>query len=143
MSDAIEPVGIGLSVALIFSIPFAFFAFMRYLRYKETIALAEQGLLKPQQHRKDRQTTKWGIVITAVGMAFICGLWPLGFMFLSDGTNVPLGFGPWMLIGLLPMFFGISLIIIGAMNKQENGAENEMDEVDPIPPHKTGGMPDE
>ena len=143
MSDAIEAIGIGFSVALIFSIPFAFFAFMRYLRYKETIALAEQGLLRPQRRGSDQQVMKWGIVITAVGMAFICGLWPLGFMFLSDGDTFPLGFGPWMLVGLLPMFFGISLMIIGAMNKQENGAENEMDEVDPIPPHKTGGMPDE
>lgn len=141
MSDAIEAIGIGFSVALIFSIPFAFFAFMRYLRYKETVALAEQGLLRPQQRRKDRQTTKWGIVITAVGLAFTCGLWPFGF--IDGGPDFPFGFGPWMLVGLLPMFFGIALIIIGTLNKHDNEAEDAADEVDPIPPHKTGGLSDE
>jgi len=141
MSDAIEAIGIGFSVALIFSIPFAFFAFMRYLRYKETVALAEQGLLRPQQRRKDRQTTKWGIVITAVGLAFTCGLWPMGF--IDGAPDFPFAFGPWMLIGLLPMFFGIALIIIGTINKHDNEAEDAADGVDPIPSHKTGGLPDD
>jgi hypothetical protein len=140
MNDAIEAIAIGFSVALIFSIPFAFFAFMRYLRYKETITLAERGLLRPQR-RSDRQTTKWGIVITAVGLAFTCGLWPLGFM--GDAPDFPLAFGPWMLIGLLPTFFGIALIIIGKINQHDSEGEDELDEVDPIPPHKTEGLTDD
>ncbi len=139
MNDAIEALAIGLSVTMIFSIPFAFFAFMRYLRYKETIALAERGLLRPQRQNNDRQTTKWGFVISAVGLAFTCGLWPIGFM--GDAPKFPLGFGPWMLIGLLPLFFGIALICIGELNREDRLAEDAIDQIDPIPPHKTGGVP--
>jgi hypothetical protein len=135
MSDAIEALAIGLSVAIIFSIPFAFFAFLRYLRYKETIALAERGLLRADRLRNGRDTLKWGIVITAVGAAFTCGLWPLGF--IGSGMNFPLGFGPWMIVGLLPMFFGFALIIIHKVNKSEATTYDEAnDDVDPIPPHK-------
>ncbi len=136
MSDAIEAVAIGFSVALIFSIPFAFFAFMRYLRYKETISLAERGLLRPETMRNGRDTLKWGIVITAVGTAFTCALWPLGFM--GSGPDFPLGFGPWMIVGLLPMFFGLALIIIHKINHGDGRAVHSErdDEIDPIPPHK-------
>ena len=141
MNDAIEAIAVGFSVALIFGIPFAFFAFIRYLRYKETITLAEQGLLRPQQRRNDRQTTKWGFVISAIGMAFTCGLWPLGF--IEGAPSFPLGFGPWMLVGLLPLFFGIALICIGELNRQENNAEAQIEDIDPIPPHKMGGLPDD
>ncbi|MBE2221144.1 MAG: hypothetical protein IAF02_06365 [Anaerolineae bacterium] len=137
MSDAIEAISIGFSVALIFSIPFAFFAFMRYLRYKETIALAERGLLRPQRRSNGRQTTKWGFVISAFGLAFTCGLWPLGFM--PDAPQFPLGFGPWMLIGLLPLFFGIALICIGELSREDELAQDAIEDIDPIPPHKMGG----
>ncbi|MBK7180523.1 MAG: hypothetical protein IPH82_25625 [Chloroflexi bacterium] len=43
MSDAFEALAVGLSVAIVFSIPFAFFAFLRYLRYKETILWRSAG----------------------------------------------------------------------------------------------------
>jgi len=135
MSDAFEALAVGLSVAIVFSIPFAFFAFLRYLRYKETITLAERGLLRPERLRNGRDTLKWGIVITAVGTAFTCGLWPLGF--IGNGPDFPLGFGPWMVVGLLPMFFGLALIVIHKVNKSEAAAyDDNGDDIDPIPPHK-------
>lgn len=134
MSDAFEALAVGLSVAIVFSIPFAFFAFMRYLRYKETITLAERGLLRPERLRNGRDTLKWGIVITAVGTAFTCGLWPLGF--IGNGPDFPLGFGPWMIVGLLPMFFGLALIVIHKVNKSEAAYDETDDDIDPIPPHK-------
>jgi hypothetical protein len=38
------------------------------------------------------------------------GLWPIGFL---PGVDLyPLGFGPWMLIGIVPTFFGLALILI-------------------------------
>ena len=48
-------------------------------------------------------------MITAVGLALCVGLWPIGFM---AGNIYPLGLGPWMLIGILPTFFGLALILI-------------------------------
>lgn len=139
MNDALESIGIAIAVAVVFGIPFGFFAFIRYLRYKETIALAERGLLRPVRARRNRDTLRWGIVITTMGLGLMCGMFPIGFMI--DGgvaSRIPLGFGPWMLVGLLPFFFGVSLLIIYYVNKREDlsyDAENE----EPIPPHKAQG----
>jgi len=43
------------------------------------------------------------------------GMWPLGFMF---GTDLPFGFGPWMLAGLIPMFFGIGLLLVYVLTRE-------------------------
>ena len=108
MNDWLETLAIGCSSSLFFSVPFAFFAFMRYLRYKETIALAERGLLRPEPAaRRGRRTQRWGAILIATGAALTLGLWPIGF--LVD-TNLPLGLGPWLIPGLLPLAFGIALL---------------------------------
>ena len=52
---------------------------------------------------------RWGIVITAVGLALCVGLYPIGLM---PGFQFPLGMGPWMIAGFLPTFFGLGLILI-------------------------------
>ena len=67
MNDAFEAIGVALGIAMVLGIPFGFFAFLRYLRFKETIALAEQGLLRPAKARRNRDTLRWGIVITTMG----------------------------------------------------------------------------
>ena len=119
---------------MIFSIPFAFFAFIRYLRYKETITLAERGLLRPSESKNGRGTMRWGVVLTFVGAALFLGLIPLGF--LMDMDHV---LGPWLLLGCLPMFFGMSLLVIYAVSPKEtsgNGGAPQETADDPIPPHK-------
>jgi hypothetical protein len=88
---------------------FALIVIMRYIRYRETLALAEKGLLRPQKQSNGKDTLRWGIVITAVGLALCIGLWPIGIL---EGDPYPFGLGPWMLIGLLPTFFGLALILI-------------------------------
>ena len=109
-----EAVWIGLMTTLFFGtmllIIFGFFAFLRYLRYKETLALAEKGLVRAQYETNGKGALRWGIVITFFGMALCLGLYPLGWA-LSRG-EFPLNFGPWMLVGLIPTFFGLSLILI-------------------------------
>ena len=142
MNDAVDALAIGFAIALIFSVPFAFFAFIRYLRYKETVALAERGLLRPSKSgngRGGRGLLRWGIVITFVSFALIMGLWPIGFL---NNPEYPLGFGPWMLFGCLPMAFGLSLLAIYVVSSN-GGSDHESaqtdftnDEHDPIPPHK-------
>ncbi len=118
---------------IVLSIPFLFFAFIRYLRYKETITLAEHGLLRPERPRRNRDLLRWGIVIMMLGLGVSCGLWPLGFMI--SGSRLPFGIGPWMILGSLPFFFGLALVVIHWLNKHENGDEaNGRDET--IPDHK-------
>jgi hypothetical protein len=105
---------------------FGFILLMRFLAYKETLELAEKGLVKPQRIGNGKGALVWGIIIAAVGLALILGLWPLGFGF--GGSNYPLGFGPWMLFGLVPTFFGVALILIYVLTreeKKESGDEAE------------------
>lgn len=108
-----------------FLLLFGFIAIMRFLSYRETLALAAKGLVRPDRARGNgKDTLRWGIAITAIGMALCVGLYPIGFV---AGSGFPLGFGPWMLAGLLPMFFGLGLVLIYVLTREEkkNGEENE------------------
>jgi hypothetical protein len=127
-----EGLFIAVTIITLFAIPFAVFAYVRYLRYKETITLAERGLLRPERPRRNRDTLRWGIVIMMLGIGLSCGLWPLGFMASWSG-DMPFGIGPWMVLGFLPFFFGLALVVIHWVNKREDAAEAN-DEI--IPPHK-------
>jgi hypothetical protein len=94
----------------LFLIIFGFFAFLRYLRYKETLVLAEKGLLHLPRPSNGKGTLRWGIVITALGIALCLGLYPFGW--IASPGEFPLNFGPWMVIGLVPTFFGLALLLI-------------------------------
>ena len=119
MNDIIPCIG-GLGfVALVFG----FILAMRFLAYRETMELAEKGLVKPQRNGNGKSTLIWGVIITAVGLALILGLWPLGSGF--GGSNYPLGFGPWMLLGLVPTFFGVALILIYVLTREEKKESSE------------------
>jgi hypothetical protein len=89
---------------------FTLIVIMRYINYRESLALAEKGLVRPQKQSDGKEALRWGIVITAVGLGLCVGLWPIGFL---PGVDIyPLGLGPWMLIGIVPTFFGLALILI-------------------------------
>ncbi|MBN2503377.1 MAG: hypothetical protein JXB38_21555 [Anaerolineales bacterium] len=111
------------SVSLIFlGVPFGFAAYVRRLRHKEILEMAERGLVKVPQTRNGKDTLRWGIVITALGIALCLGLYPIGW---ALNTGFPLEFGPWMLIGLLPTFFGIALIAIYLTTREKEDAKEE------------------
>ncbi len=95
----------------LFLLTFIFIVAMRYIRYRETMNLAEKGLVRPDRtfSGNGKDTLRWGIAITAVGLALCVGLYPIG---LLPGNTFPLGLGPWMIAGLLPTFFGLGLILI-------------------------------
>ncbi len=126
MNDFIPCAG-GLGfVALVF----AFILALRFMAYRETLALAEKGLVRPRRggNGGGKGALIWGILFTAVGIALTLGLWPLGFAFGGGGSDYPLGFGPWMLIGLTPTFFGVALILIYVLTRdgkkdEEKGKE--------------------
>lgn len=111
MNDIIPCLG----VVGILVIIFGFLAFLRYMNYKETIALAEKGLTRPEK-KSGKGLLRWGIVITALGFALSLGLYPLGF---DSGQNYPLHFGPWMLGGFVPLFLGLGLVLIHYLTEKE------------------------
>jgi len=92
----------------VFLIVFGFLAYLRYLRHKEVITLAEKGLAYPEK-KNGKDALRWGIVITAVGIALLIGMIPVAIQ------------GAWMLalIGLVPTFFGLSLILIHVLMQEE------------------------
>ena len=111
-----------LVVLVVLGIPFLFAAYARRLKHKETMAMVEKGLLKPSSLENGKGTLRWGIVVTALGLALCLGLYPLGYWF---GGDFPLNFGPWMLMGLLPLFFGLSLIVIYLVTLEKEDKKND------------------
>jgi hypothetical protein len=111
MNDLIPCLGvIGILVII-----FGFLAFLRYMNYKETLALAEKGLTKPEA-KSGKGLLRWGIVIAALGLALSLGLYPIGF---SAGENYPLHLGPWMLGGFVPLFLGLGLILLHYLTEKD------------------------
>lgn len=116
-----------LFIALIFGIPLGYAAYVRRLKHIETLKMIEQGMVEAPMTKMTKDALRWGIVISALGMALSLGLYPLAFMF--GGAEFPLNFGPWMVIGLLPLFFGLSLVVIHyATQEKENGEEEPAEE---------------
>ena len=111
MNDIFPCLGIVGSLTVIFG----FLAFLRYMNYKETIALAEKGLTPPEP-KSNKTLLRWGIVITALGFALTIGLYTIGF---DSPNNYPLHLGPWMLGGFVPLFLGIGLILLHVLTEKE------------------------
>jgi len=104
-----------ISIVSVLLVIFGFLAFLRYMNYKETLALAEKGLTRPER-KSGGGLLSWGIVITSIGFALSLGLYFFGF----DSANVyPLHLGPWMLGGLVPLFLGIGLTLIHILTEKE------------------------
>ncbi len=102
---------------LFFIVLFTFLAVWRWLQYRETLALAEKGLLKAEGGRLEKGgngkgALRWGVVIASLGLALTVGLWPLGI-----NSSYPLGLGPWMIGAFIPLFFGLGLILIYVLTK--------------------------
>ena len=109
MNDAFGVIfGIGFPLII-----FGFIALMRFISYRETLALAEKGLVRPTRERSNGLgALRWGIMIASIGLALIVGLFPFG--------------GPVLLVGLIPTFFGLGLVLIYVLTrKAENKEEDE------------------
>ena len=66
-----------------------------------------------------RNGLRWGISLTAIGLALCLSLYPIG---LLPGMNFPLGIGPWMMVGFLPTFFGLGLVLIHVLTHEKSEA---------------------
>ncbi len=104
-----------IGVVGILAIIFGFIALIRYLNYRETIALAEKGITRPET-TNHKPLLRWGIIITALGLAFTLGLYPIGF---AVDDSYPLHLGPWMLGGLIPLFLGLGLVLLHYLTEKE------------------------
>jgi len=87
---------------------FGFLAFLRYMNYRETIALAEKGLTRPKK-RSGKGLLRWGIILASLGLALSLGLYFIG---LNSPNDYPLHLGPWMLGGFVPLFLGLGLVLL-------------------------------
>ena len=104
-----------ISIVSVLLVIFGFLAFLRYMSYRETLALAEKGLTKPES-KSNKGMLRWGIIVTAIGFALTIGLYLVGF---DSAENYPLRLGPWMLGGLVPLFLGIGLILVHYLTEKE------------------------
>jgi hypothetical protein len=132
-----EDLFISFTILGFFFIIFGFIALMRYLSYKETLALAEKGLVRPERARGNgKGALIWGILVTAIGVALCFGLWPLGFLISGRDGGFPLGLGPWMLAAFLPMFFGLGLILVYVLTREGKKPEDKAKAPDVVEPPK-------
>lgn len=97
-----------LSIVSVLLVIFGFLAFLRYMNYKETIALAEKGLTRPES-KSGKGLLRWGILVTSLGFALSLGLYLIAY---NSPNEYPFHLGPWMLGGFIPLFLGIGLILI-------------------------------
>jgi hypothetical protein len=124
-----------------------FILLSRYLRYRETLTMIQHGITPPlppppmrmpappmmprppvmvQQGNggAGRGTLIWGLVLSAIGLALTLALWPIGFIANSasgNTVNFPLGLGPWMLAGFVPLFVGLALVLGYVITRPERG----------------------
>ena len=104
-----------LSIVSVLIVIFGFLAFMRYINYKETLALAEKGLTRPEA-KNSKGFLRWGILVTATGIALSLGLYFAGF---DSSQNYPLHLGPWMLGGFVPLFLGLGMILLHYLTQKD------------------------
>ena len=103
-----------LSIVSVLLVIFGFLAFLRYMNYKETIALAEKGLTRPES-KSGKGLLRWGILVTSLGFALSLGLYLIGY---NSPNEYPFHLGPWMLGGFVPLFLGIGLILIHVLTEK-------------------------
>lgn len=88
---------------VVFAVVFGFAAYTRYLQHKETMALAEKGLLPEEKGAdKGRGLVRWGLIFSILGMILILVMVPFAW------NNLWILF----LLGLLPLAIGIGLLLI-------------------------------
>lgn len=130
MEDFIMICGSVLVFLIVVGVPFGYAAYVRRLKHLEMEKMIEKGLVEApsfKQNGNGKGALRWGIVMAFVGFALSLGLYPFGF--LMEDNPFPLYFGPWMVIGLLPMFFGLSLLVIHkVLEDQEKKKEGDVEE---------------
>jgi formate hydrogenlyase subunit 3/multisubunit Na+/H+ antiporter MnhD subunit len=101
---------IGWLIALVLFL--GFIILLRYMQYRERIALLTHGI-NPNEIRRQRRSQgilRAGLITMMVGIALTIGLYPLGFLLPSTFSTAPFHLGPWLLPGLIPLGVGLALM---------------------------------
>jgi ABC-type Fe3+ transport system permease subunit len=88
---------------IVFLVVFGFAAYNRYLQHKETMALAEKGLLPAEDpNDKTANVLRWGMIFSILGAILVLVMIPFAW------NNYWILF----LLGLLPLALGLGLTLI-------------------------------
>jgi hypothetical protein len=109
-----------------FTLVFGFIIILRWFRHREVMTQIQQGLV-PGDHgpqtandRALRRLLGWGLGLAALGLALMIGLYPYGFVAPEPW---PLHFGPWMVVGLAPLFIGLALLITYYLSREKRAPQ--------------------
>lgn len=116
---------IGWLIAL--AIFFIFIVLLRYLQYRERIAMLSYGM-HPSRTRRGAGLLRAGLITAMVGLTLTIGLYPIGFLLPPLYAATPFHFGPWLLPGLIPLGVGIALIASYYLERETflPGGEHEL-----------------
>jgi hypothetical protein len=109
-----------------FALVFGFIMVWRWLRHREFMAQIQHGYVPSDQRAEtanawaSHKLLGWGLALAALGLALLIGLYPFGFVVREPW---PLHFGPWMLLGLIPLFIGLALLITYYVSRQNQEAQ--------------------
>jgi len=122
MSENALIVFIGWLIAL--AIFFIFIVLLRYLQYRERVAMLSYGM-HPSRTRRGTGLLRAGLITAMVGLTLTIGLYPVGFLLPPLYAATPFHFGPWLLPGLIPLGVGIALISSYYLERETFLAEDE------------------
>ena len=115
------------AIAIVFGFPIGAFVFFRVLAHRERMAMIAAGFAPgtmpraPGNPKFDKAyasepaqvTLNKGIRLAALGLAITIGVALASFHGSDDGLRWHPG--PWLLLGLVPLFIGIAQVIIGVL----------------------------
>src|SRR2546421_1670008 len=124
MSASVLVVLIGWLIAL--AIFFSFIVLLRYLQYREHMAMISYGMNPNslRQSRRSRGILRAGLIIAMVGLSLTIGLYPIGYILPPIFAAMPFHLGPWLLPGLIPLGVGSALIISYYLERDSQPPDN-------------------
>ena len=121
-----------LSPSILVIAALTFVAVMRYIAYKERVALAEHGvgiedLFRSQQlARQGNRGILWaGAITSSSGLGILLGLWTLG--------------GVWLITGFLPLCVGLGMLAIFYVTRGSAAAGHDHPQASPSAQEGTPG----
>ena len=112
-----------------------FIVLLRYIQYRERMAMLRHGIRPPmsRRQRRNRGILRAGLITMMVGVTLTIGLYPVGFLLPSTFTSTPFHIGPWLLPGLIP--FGVGAALTGSYYLEQN-AQSDMEDTQNEDTHK-------